>query len=136
MRLRLVISLQLALLLGMQGPACMALCHVEAGPRAERVPEQAAMPCHSLGAVPATSQHEPEPVEGECQGDCPGCSAETPLLMAGLADVPTAGPALLIARAPFAVPQPLQASPRPGLRPVGLGPPLRAPLLVTSSLRL
>ena len=42
MRVRLAISLYVALLLGMQGPACMALCHVEAEPRAERVADQAA----------------------------------------------------------------------------------------------
>jgi hypothetical protein len=136
MRLRLAISLHVALLLGMQVPACMALCQVAAEPRTERVADPGGMPCHSEAAAPTPIHHEPEPVEGGCPGECAGCADETPLLVVGLKDVPTAAPALLIVPAPFAVPRALEAPPHLGLRPVGLGPPLRPPLLVTSSLRL
>ena len=135
MRVRLAISLYVALLLGMQGPACMALCHVEAEPRAERVADQATPPCHSEAATPAAPHHEPDPVEGGCPTDCPGCASDATLTVAGLKDLPTAGSAL-IAPAAFATRRTFEATPRPGLRPVGLAPPLRAPLLVTSSLRL
>ena len=69
MRLRLAISLHVALLLAMQGPACMALCHVEAEPRTERAAEQAAMPCHSEAAAPAASHPTPEPGKGGCAPD-------------------------------------------------------------------
>lgn len=134
--MRLAISLHVALLLGMQGPACMALCRIDAEPRPERVADSAALPCHSEGAPTAATHHEPEPVEGGCPADCPGCATEAALLVAVPNDLPAAGSALLIAPGALALLRASEVTPRPGLRPVVLGPPLRAPLLVTSSLRL
>ena len=134
MRLRIAISLLAALLLGLQGPACLALCSAAGETSAERVQETTAPPCHAEATPPASSHPEPEPLD-ECPDDCPGCAGEAPLLSAGLKDASAAAP-LLIAPAPFAMPRALEATRRPALQRAAWGPPPRDLLLVTSSLRL
>lgn len=134
MRLRLATSLTVALLVGLQGPACLALCNVE-GKRAESMAAHASSPCHAEAASPSVFHQESEPAEGRCPTDHPSCGDDVPLLTASAKDASGVAWGLLVQPALYE--RALAPEWRGwALRAMGQEPPPRDLLLVTTSLRL